>query len=444
MMSIYRSALGALRILLVALCLSATTSHGYEFLPPLDQIDAFKVIQISGADVPEAIGENIENLSVAAVLDDEFLPIPFQIDEYNVAGAVYFEGWDVPLAGTKDVYDAEDRLLFMFKDAGPRIKPDQRLDGSLVAEIELIGKDGVKRYAYLMKDARLRSDEQYVRYSSELAKVETDFYSLTYDQENHLKWLEFDTPTIEGETLLDSMKIRISGGVLTSLAKINYDNEDLLGEPSGEVIGPIRSVTQLKVQLALMGVPFVDISLQLHHYPKAVLYDIRVMIPAVRRALFADPKLSLSIDGNNLIGAKVYTALGDEQGATVDGKIDDVEKEMIKSGITKDDTWIVASTKRNFDLVAYFDYLGEQRPDVSFRYFDSLEDTDPPERFKGQLPNAGYDIGVFPKSGFFGMVVSLYLNNKFSGERDVFTKDIRTAPKMVIRRAKTNKESAEP
>lgn len=409
--------------------------HGvaYTFVPPLDQIDAFKVIQIQGKQLPVAVGHKIESLSVSAMFDGEMIPIPYQIDEYNTAGAVYFDGWDVPLAGTKGIYDKADRILFAFKDAGIRKKPDTRIDGELVAEIELKGKDGIKRYAYVVKNARLRSDDQYVRYSSELAQVETDFYSLTYDKNNHLKWLEFDTPTIEGETLLDSMKVRITGGVLTKAAQLKYNNDDLLGKPSGEVTGPIRSVTQLEVELTVVGVPFVTISLQLHHYPKSVLYDIRLVVPAVRRAMFADPKLSLSIDGNKLEGTIVRTALGPERGAVVDGKIDAIEEEMIKSGIDKDNSWIWASTKRNFDLVSFFDYIGEQRPDISLRYLDSKDGEDKPERFPGQSPTAGYNISTLPDSGFFGMVVSTYINNRFSGDPAVFTKDLRTAPSMVIR-----------
>lgn len=420
-------------VAMVSGMLIACASAAYEFLPPLDQIDAFKVIQIEGKDLPEVKGAAIDSLSVAAVFDDELMPVPFQIDEYNTAGAVYFKGWDVPLAGTHGIYDATDKLLFMFKDAGQRKTKDMKYDGEIVAEVELKGKDGVKRYAYIVRNSRLRSDEQYVRYSSDVARVETDFYSLTYDTKNHLKWLDFDTPSITGDTLLDSMKVRISGGVLTSLAEISYNNEDLLGQPSGELTGPIRSVTQLRVELSIVGATFVTISLQLHHYPKSVLYDIRVVVPAVRRAMFADPKLSLSIDGNNLLGAKVRTALGPVEGATVDGKIDAIEQEMIASGVDKDNNWIWASTKRNFDVVAFFDYLGDQRPGVSLRYMDSLDAQDPPERFVGQLPNVGYNVASFPDSGLLGMVVSMYVNNKFKGDPKIFTEDLRTMPDTVIR-----------
>jgi len=86
----------------------------------LSDIDSLKTIMVDGADLPGAVGYPIKEFSLAAIVDDLMEPIPYQIDEYNEGGAVYFEGWDVPIAGSKDILDREDKLLFIYKDAGTR------------------------------------------------------------------------------------------------------------------------------------------------------------------------------------------------------------------------------------------------------------------------------------------------------------------------------------
>ncbi|MDX1694927.1 MAG: hypothetical protein R3208_14265 [Ketobacteraceae bacterium] len=410
----------------------AVQAYSEVTLPPLDRIDAYKVIQISGKDVPNALGVDISELSLAAIIDDVLEPVPYQIDEYNTGGAIYFENWDVPIDGTKDLMDPNDKLLFMFKDAGPRKEKHHFVDGELVAEIQLTDKKGIKRYAYLLRHSKLRSQEQYVRYSSELAQVETDFYSLTYDKENHLKWIDFTARNFVGEPPLDSMKIRMEGGLVTPITQTSLDNDEFVALPIGEVTGPIRSTTQLKVTLWLMNLPILKISLQLHHYPKAMLYDVRVLMPSVRRKLLVDPVLTLSTEGNKLLGATMRTALGPKNGGIVDGVIDATEQQMIESGINQTQNWIWASTQRNLDLVAFFNFLGDTNEPIALQLLDSFDNEDPPERFVGQLPNLGYKILNFPQSGFFGFVVSIYLDQGFEGAPEIFTQDLRTPPEIRV------------
>ena len=58
----------------------------------------YQAVILEGESLPKALGMPLAELSLAAVRDGIIEPIPFQIDEYNVGGAVYFEDWDVPLA----------------------------------------------------------------------------------------------------------------------------------------------------------------------------------------------------------------------------------------------------------------------------------------------------------------------------------------------------------
>lgn len=405
----------------------------FALTPPLSAIDAYKVITIEGEDMPVALGQNIDDLSLAAIQDNVMEPVPFQIDQYNTGGAIYFDGWEVPMAGDAKKLDATDKLLFLFKDAGNRRRPTDPYDGEVLAEIKLKDTAGVERFVYLVRGSRLRSEEQYVRYSAEMGVVETDFYSLRYNKDNHLKWDDFQYLNYVGERPLDSMKLRLRTGLVSSIAPTELNNDDLVALPTGEKIGPIRTTTQLDFTLYLVKLPILQLSLQIHHYPKAVMYDVRGIIPEVRRYLLKDPSIAMTLDANRLLGSTIRMANGPKEPGVVDGKIDALEEQMRQIHFTPQDNWYWVSTKRNLDIVAYLDYLGEFNEPISPVIDDDLTYEDPPEVFPGQLPNVGYRIDSFPMKGFLGFVVSIYVSDGLEGDPEVFTRQLRTIPELQVR-----------
>lgn len=397
--------------------------------------DEYQVIILDGESLPQALGYEIEQLSLAAVKDGVVEPIPYQIDEYNIGGAIYFDGWDVDLAGTADIMDAEDKLLFLVKDAGPK-RSNQPYDGEFLAEIRVNdpSKRGAYRYAYLVKGSRLRSDEQYVRYTYEAARVETDFYDLSYDKDNHLIWETFNIFSFEGDqSPFDTMKIRLNAGVLSSIAEVELTNKNVIGKPKGERIGPIRTTTQLELTLWMLEIPLMSASLQLHHYPKSLVYDMRMMTPEFRRSLIVDPSAAVSLDGNNLIGGRVITAAGPPEGAPIDGKMTEAEQKLLDAGFTPEQNWLLTKTEKNLDVIAFFDFLGSSDEPLSVVLTDDAEVVDEPERFKGQLANFGVQINNMPKSGLLGFVVSLYVDDQFEGATSTFTRKLRTLPEIQVR-----------
>ncbi|RLU03605.1 MAG: hypothetical protein D9N11_03295 [Ketobacter sp.] len=420
------------KYVLALLCLMISV-QSYALLPPLRQIDAFKVITVEAEDIPWVLGWRLEELSLAAMVDGVMEPIPFQIDQYNTGGAIYFEGWHVPMAGSPELMDGTDKILFLFKDAGPRRDTRAPYDGDMVAEIVTRDVDGVERFVYLVRNSRLRSEEQYVRYSAELGLVETDFYSLRYNKENHLKWDDFSYVNYVGERPLDSMKLRLNTGILTSITDTELNNDQMIALPTGEIIGPIRTTTQLDFNLYLFGVSILQLSMQIHHYPKAIMYDVRGIIPELRRKMLVDPTLTMSLDANRLLGANTYTSEWTEQPGIVDGVVDSNEQAMIKAGLDPADNWIWVTSKRNLDIVAFVDYLGDFNEPMSLLYKDDFENDDPPEVFPGQMPNVGYGINEFPMTGFIGFVVSLFISDGFEGDPQEFAPYTRTLPDLEVR-----------
>ena len=405
----------------------------FAITPPLHKIDAFKVIIVEGEDMPSALGLPLDALSLAAMVDGVMEPVPLQIDQYNTGGAIYFEGWSVPMAGSPKLLDPTDKLLFLFKDAGERRDPRAPYDGDMVAGILTRDRDGNERFVYLVRNSRLRSEEQYVRYSAELGLVETDFYNLTYAKENHLKWDDFNYVSYIGERPLDSMKLRLDTGVITSVTDTELNNDQMVALPSSELIGPIRTTTQLEFDLYLFGVSILDLSLQIHHYPKTIMYDVRGIIPEMRRRLLVDPNLSMSIDANKLMGSFMRTSAGPKEPGLVDGKIGEIEQQMLEAGLDPHDNWIWVSTKRNLDVLAFVDYLGDFNEPMGLLLEDDEFREDPPEFFPGQLPNIGYQIKNFPMSGFLGFVVTVFLSDGFAGEPEEFAPYARTLPEIEVR-----------
>lgn len=401
--------------------------------PPLNAIDAYKVITIEGEDIPMALGQNLEDLSIASIQDNVMEPVPFQIDQFNTGGGVYFEGWDVPMAGDGKKFDGTDKLMFLFKDAGARRQSADPYDGEVLAEIKLKDSAGFERFVYLVRGSRLRSEEQYVRYSAEMGLVETDFYSLRYNKGNHLKWDDFQFLNYVGERPLDSMKLRLNAGLVSSIAQTELNNDDLIALPTGENIGPIRTTTQLDFTLYLLKLPLLQLSLQIHHYPKAMMYDVRGIMPPVRRQLLADPSLTMSLDANRLLGSTLRMAGGPKQPGIVDGKIDAIEQQMLATPMSPTNNWFWVSTKRNLDIVAFLDYLGDFNEPITSMIEDDLTKEDPPEVFPGQLPNVGYRINSFPERGFIGFVVSVYASDGFDGEPEDFTRQMRSVPEIQVR-----------
>lgn len=403
---------------------------------PLNALDAFKTIMIDGSDIGDVVGRPIAEFSLAAIIDGEMEPIPFQVDEYNIGGAVYFKGWEVPIAGSEGVFDPDDKLLFIYKDAGSRRKSRHKYDGEIIHEISLTNREGEKRYAYLVKGSRLRSDEQYIRYSTEEALVETDFYSITYNKDNHINWDDFSIVNYEGEeNPFDAFKIRLQTGVLTQLAKIQMNNDDMIATPKGEHFGPVRSTTQLELVVWFFKVPFMRMSIQLHHSPNSLLYDVRANIPSARRKVLADPSVHLTLEGNALYGTEIRTASGPLEPAITDGVVDETEKMHIDSGVSIDNNWIWATTKRNLDFAAFFNYTGGQSEEISFFYNDEAGVVDLPERFPGQLPNAGYKIHSLPDEGYFGAAIAVHFSNGYKGAPGVFADKLRRLPDIYINEA---------
>lgn len=380
-------------------------------------VDQQRVMQIPATELSVANGERIKSLSLVAMSNGLLSPIPFQFDELDVEGFVYFKSSKVDIEGYSSIFDGHDQLLFMLADAGDRKPAQLKTDGRMIAEIKIQTSQGGHKYVYLVKNSRLRSDLDYVRYSKELGRVETDHYTLQVDPENALNWIQFqwdDYTGINKGDPLDTMKIRVSAGVGTPLTRMTLSNKQMIAEPLESSGGPIRATTAYKLTAIVLGIPFLSMNMQIKRTAYNITYDVRLVMPKLRRRMLFSPSLTLTLDGNQLYGTEVRTALGPKAPAIVDGKLSRFEEQLIEKGINNDQNWIWAHTGDNFDIVSILNVPHKELP-LGFFLVDDENKEDKPERYKGQLPNIGYVIKDLPDEGLFYIQINLFFSNNLGG-----------------------------
>ncbi|MCG8311605.1 MAG: hypothetical protein MI976_00175 [Pseudomonadales bacterium] len=390
----------------------------------------YQVIFLSGSDIPTTIGKPIADLSLFAVKDGQLEPIPYQIDEYNIGGGVYFEQWPEEIDGTYGVMDSNDKFLALQGNAGPRLQPDMVLDGKVLAEIELGSNHKHKQYLYVVEGSRLQSERQHVRHSIEESRVETDFFSLTYQKENQFIWTDFNYRDYLGDSPIDGLKLAFETGILSSNATVSYDNKNFIGETIAENVGPIRTTAQLRLTFVLLGLDFVEGSIQLHYYPNGLVYDVRLIIPETRRAMLVDPKLVLGYDFNmpsaHWISDKSHFPFH------VDGHMDSDEQQASTLTATKNQNGMLLTHPHGFSLASYMDWHQERNSKVAFHYVDDSELQAPMDRIKGRLPDSGYKVTNLPEDGLLGFVVSIFFNSSFTGKPQSIANKIRYTPEIKV------------
>ncbi|MBV1880316.1 MAG: hypothetical protein KUG82_01725 [Pseudomonadales bacterium] len=400
-----------------------------------------KVVEVSAVLLLTRGGLDKGRYSIMAVTDQKLQPIPFQIDEYNGEGEPFFAKARVPILGELGKFDADDRLLFMLEDAGIKMPGDMVSDvsnsqkGELIAEIKVDDATGV-RYVYLFVDNPMRSSIDYVRYDPETGLNESDYYSLFVNKKNLLDWTNLSYNDYTGpnpDSIIDTLKLRISGRILLNMASLTLTNRNLKAKLLGYVDGPIRSIVQLKTSIVIAKVPVMKIEVQLLHYRRQVHAISRTKTPKVIPYLFRDPKISLSIDANDMKGSQLYTALLPNQPAQVDGFLSRNESSLISNGIDKNHTWLLLRSPHNFQVLTSLDNKEKDQTPVSLLYQDDDKLKNKPERFVGQLPNFGYVIKNIPMESIYYMGIRVYFDdNSFAYDPVTYAEQIAAAPKVSV------------
>lgn len=376
------------------------------------------VITLTPVELAQLEGAPIAELSVMAWRGESFVAVPFQIDEMDRLDLVWFEENDFELRGKKGLFDGADQLLLMLRDAGAQAPDGQQpAQGKIAARIDLDTPAGLSHVFYLVRGNSERSSRSYVSHDPNSGVTSTDRYVLTTDPDNELNWRHLGYSGYHGRadaSLIDTLKMRMSGGVLFRFPRITLDNDNLRPVMTGFHIGPIRSVMHLETRVVFAGLPMMKLHVQAHRYANHYEAHSYARIPSLYRSTLKQPQVSVSIDGNGLMGSLVRTARGGDLLATVDGSMDASEEEMVRRGLSSDESWILFDSRQGFALLTELDVPAELRGiPLGLVYQDDRQLSVRPEQYPGQLPNLGYELNGWPEQDELRFSVRLLFDQHF-------------------------------
>ena len=400
---------------ILPLLLVAATQAAYAGAPqtsPVQAGAAQTAMTYTPAQLPVADGVPIAELSVMRWQGGGFEPIPFQIDERDEFGMVWFRDSGFNRSGAAEVFDHEDQLLFMYED-GALKRPDSAVpeEGSLLAELEVRSPYDDTLYFYLVRNNSRRSQVRYIEHDPNTGVTRTPYYFLTADPENELNWqyLGYNGYTGPADaSIIDTLKMRMSGGILLKYPRVTLDNDNLRPRRTGFRIGPIRSVMHLETSVVFAGLPVMKLHLQAMRFPAHYEAHSYARIPTLYRRTVKYPQVVVTIDGNNLVGGKTWTSAGGDLRGTVDGKMDVQEKALVEKPLSTDDSWIIFDSGKGFALLTELLIPKElEGIPLELVYQDDATLRNTPESYPGQLPNIGYALNGWPEADELNFAVRL-------------------------------------
>ncbi|MBL4607969.1 MAG: hypothetical protein JKY01_09105 [Pseudomonadales bacterium] len=357
----------------------------------------YEVTTIKGENLP-IMGESTAEYSVMAIEGGKLSPIPFQFDDLNVKRLIFVPGAVVEVDGKENVVEAQDELVFMYRDMG--FKADSAtvgsLEGAIVSEFE-ITEEGVSRYAYLVKGNSQRSDKVYAHYDFETGFIETDTYTMQFDPNNITVWSDWRikglTGTKSAPNVLDMMKARFF--VRLGFFKVTLHNALIPARTIAVKNGPIRSIVEADISIGALGIDILKGGVSVTLTPQSIRYPIFAFFPKAAGAL-SEFTIDVTIDHVDFDGTKYKTPLGPEEPLIAGQKVSD----KVRKQYTNDNAnpWVAISSGHNWDMF-FISRLSEGfDPVVSALYRDegAGDDRNEPENFKGSSAEMGLRLSDIP------------------------------------------------
>lgn len=371
------------------------------------------VLQLPASALPGLVGKSPAPYSFFSIRDGRLQPVPHQWLPYSTDGFPWFaEDKSTRRDGEDGVINASDRLLLRRSDGGPALQG--RASEDVIAELE-IKTAHHSLYYYVVRNAYQQATQRYVSFDEQRMVVRSTDFSLSMEPGNILSWKDFfyrnfETASGKPETLLDTMKIRMSAGLFSENARITLTNSNLEPHIEEVIEGPLATAVFATTTLKVARVPVMRMRNYFLLMPRQTDIHTRFTLPVIARGVLTPPEVTISMDGNQLYGSRLVTSWTGEQVAITDGQVSATEQQMLAQPM-QGKNWLWFGTGRGFDLLARLDFLEGFDQPVSLVYQDDATLTNPPERFPGQLPNVGFSISDVPIGKAFYFLTSLYFSN---------------------------------
>jgi hypothetical protein len=325
------------------------------------------------------------------------VPIPLQFDARDAKGTYLMphEG-----AGPDFVFDDDDELVFMAKDAGHRLSPGHLpVAATAVVEIEVTDPLTLDRcWVYLLGFSATPpapSPERYVTFDVALQRVRARFYTIDYaDARNFLTAMRI-APAAggSGENLIHRTRMR--GNPTFSLLFTRwspvFSEQDATVRVEGIKNGPVRAIRRVK-QWVDLGRFFPDIpsgTVTTHHYFSSFTTPTRFQVPRILLSVLKAFQFEAVSDfRRSVLGMRYW------DGANPDG-LRFTGDRGVAVETARDHDWWVGSGEAGTFLQAFVIPEEWRRRGVArgtvFRDDPSAVDPDDPEREPG-LHAAGYSL----------------------------------------------------
>ena len=372
-------------------------SHASVELPPPGATRLLEVSIVKGAQLPALLNKSVSDYSLIAVHKGELIPIPYQFDDKNIRGLTYVEGALLEVDGQAGVLEAQDELVFMYKDMGVQAKASllKKVSGTIIAELQITDNNS-DRYAYIISGNSERSGKIYSHYDMKTGLVETESYRLQTDPKNLLvlsDWIIKDfgsppTPT----NILDTLKMRVKAKLGFS-ATVN--NEKIPAKALAVKNGPVRSIVEADTSITILGVNLGKGAVSATFSAQAMEYPVFITLPKAAGVL-GSLAIELTLDYVNFEGSRYRTALGPKQPMITGTKEAAVQRQNYKSDL--DNPWVSISSGKNWDMFLLFRHQDNFRPILNALYKDVSAGDKPnkPERFKGSNSEIGISLSDIP------------------------------------------------
>ena len=370
-----------------------------------------EVTTVSGAELPKLLEKPVKNYSLMAISNGSLAPIPYQFDDINVKGLPHVPGGKLAIKGKEGIFEAEDQLVFMYKDMSTKatIAQLKAADGQFISALE-ISEDGTQRYAYIFEGNPQRNDKRYAHYNFETGFVDAESYSMKIDPNNILAWegltIKGFTGTPSAPNVMDGMKARMTAKL--GFFKATLHNSLLPINTVAVKNGPVRAIVESDLSLNMLGLDLMQAGLSTTFTAQSIEYPIFISFPKAGKALSAF-NIAVTLDFVDLEGSRYRTGLGPET-AIISGNKKS-KKRLDEYTIDLEHPWTAMSTGKNWDLIFIYTNNKEFKPELEALYYDEKfgHDDNTPERIKGSNPEFGFSIGELP----FGSDATLNFNGYF-------------------------------
>jgi len=350
------------------------------------------VIFLEGNRLAELCGKALDGIRVSTLQEGELVPIPFQIDETDPEGNLVLTGGEQASCDPDRSFDANDLLLFLARDLGPRA-PARLLQapGARAWEVGVTDPvDGSQGWAYVTCSCAPPplNPDRYVRYTLEEGKVddvETRTYTIRYPWGAYYadRMVLRTSANGEGMDFLDRLKTRGTFTLFFSLLKIRVNEEKMSARVVGYRAGPIRVVRRLSYWADLgLGLRSPKFEADIFYYDTFLNAPVTTHIPVRLDLFFSKAFGEIGTDYNHEAYGMIFKNSSNPEGALVDGRMSPQEEHLDLSM----DAWrLVTGPQGTFFRGKIPENDLTPQVTMTVEYVDDITRPDPPECEPGQV-----------------------------------------------------------